>query len=250
MTATAVYLLRHGRTASNASGTWQGQADVPLDDVGRHEATLAGQALRDLAPARVVSSDLVRAAETARALGAVVGLEPELDPRLREVAAGQWEGLTRTEIEERWPEELALEVRRGRPDRWRRADQRGGARFAGALREHAAGTDGVLVLVGHGAPSAAPSGSSWGCPTRAARSAGCATRTGPCWSRRPTSRRPRAGRWTPGTRARRLTGRAGADRHDRGRRPPRGAVPDFGRGGPVLYALGVPSRDAGLWRSW
>ncbi len=151
MTATAVYLLRHGRTASNASGTWQGQADVPLDDVGRHEATLAGQALRDLAPARVISSDLVRAAETARALGAVVGLEPELDPRLREVAAGQWEGLTRTEIEERWPEDLAAwksgeDVPIGGGERISEA----GARFAGALREHAAGTDGVLVLVGHG----------------------------------------------------------------------------------------------------
>ncbi len=80
MTATAVYLLRHGRTASNASGTWQGQADVPLDDVGRHEATLAGQALRDLAPARVITSDLVRAAETARALGAVVGARARARP--------------------------------------------------------------------------------------------------------------------------------------------------------------------------
>ena len=151
MTATAVYLLRHGRTASNASGTWQGQADVPLDDVGRHEATLAGQALRDLAPARVITSDLVRAAETARALGAVVGLEPELDPRLREVAAGQWEGLTRSEIEEHWPDELAAwrsgeDVAIGGGERISEA----GARFAGALREHAARTDGVLVLVGHG----------------------------------------------------------------------------------------------------
>ena len=151
MTAAAVYLLRHGRTASNASGTWQGQADVELDDVGRREAGLAGRALSGIAPTRLVSSDLLRAAETARALGAVVGLEPELDPRLREVSAGTWEGLTRAEIEQRHPEDLAAwragqDVRIGGGERISEA----GARFAGALQEHAASTDGVLVLVGHG----------------------------------------------------------------------------------------------------
>ncbi len=151
MTASAVYLLRHGRTASNASGTWQGQVDVPLDDVGRHEAALAGKALSGLAPTRLVSSDLVRAAETARALGAVVGLETELDPRLREVAAGRWEGLSRNEIEASWPDELAAwkagdDVPIGGGERISEA----GARFAGALREHATSTEGVLVLVGHG----------------------------------------------------------------------------------------------------
>jgi probable phosphoglycerate mutase len=151
MTASAVYLLRHGRTAPNASGTWQGQADVHLDDVGRHEARLAGKALSGIAPARLVSSDLARAAETARALGDVVGMEPELDPRLREVSAGSWEGLTRAEIEERDPEALAAwkageDVRIGGGERISEA----GARFAGALLEHAADTDGVLVLVGHG----------------------------------------------------------------------------------------------------
>jgi len=151
MTASAVYLLRHGRTASNASRTWQGQVDVHLDDVGRHEARLAGKALSGIAPARLVSSDLERAAETARALGSVVGMEPELDPRLREVAAGSWEGLTRAEIAERYPDDLAAwqagdDVPIGGGERISEA----GARFAGALLEHASATEGVLVLVGHG----------------------------------------------------------------------------------------------------
>lgn len=151
--ASAVYLLRHGRTASNASGTWQGQADVPLDEVGVVEAERTAAVLAALAPppSRIVSSDLSRARATAQALGRAVDVEVETDERLREVFAGTWEGLTRTEIEERWPEELEAwkageDLRIGGGERISEA----GARFATAFREHAAGTDGVLVLVSHG----------------------------------------------------------------------------------------------------
>ena len=67
MTADRVVLLRHGRTASNAAGIWQGQLDVPLDDVGIDEAGRAARTLASLPPARIVASDLSRAAATAAA---------------------------------------------------------------------------------------------------------------------------------------------------------------------------------------
>jgi len=146
-----VYLLRHGRTASNATHRWQGQADVPLDAVGLEQAEQAAHALASLPPARVVSSDLSRAATTAAALGRASGVAVESDPRLREVHAGSWEGLTREEIQHGWPAELASwaageDLRIGGGERISEA----GARVAAAVAEHASSTEGVLVVVGHG----------------------------------------------------------------------------------------------------
>ncbi|TFV47835.1 histidine phosphatase family protein [Blastococcus sp. TF02A-35] len=101
---------RHGRTEWNAAGRFQGQLDPPLDDVGRAQAQhaaphlLAGLGGQD---AVVVSSDLVRAAETAQALTALMGVELRLDERLREHGMGAWEGLTRDEIADRFPDQYA-----------------------------------------------------------------------------------------------------------------------------------------------
>ncbi|MCA0143919.1 histidine phosphatase family protein [Blastococcus sp. LR1] len=101
---------RHGRTEWNAAGRFQGQLDPPLDDVGRAQAAhaaphlLAGLDGQDVV---VVSSDLVRAADTARLLTDLMGVELRLDERLREHGMGSWEGLTRDEIAERHPEQYA-----------------------------------------------------------------------------------------------------------------------------------------------
>lgn len=94
-------LWRHGRTAWNAVGRFQGQSDVDLDEVGRAQADRAARLLAALRPDAVVSSDLRRAADTAAALAAVTGLEVVHDPRLRETYAGTWQGLSRPEIVER-----------------------------------------------------------------------------------------------------------------------------------------------------
>ncbi|SNS94302.1 probable phosphoglycerate mutase [Geodermatophilus pulveris] len=104
-----VVLWRHGRTAWNAAGRFQGQLDPPLDEVGRRQAVQAAPHLaRPLPPGTlVVSSDLVRAAETAAALTDVLGVPLRLDARLREVAMGSWEGLTREEVAERHPGQYA-----------------------------------------------------------------------------------------------------------------------------------------------
>jgi glucosyl-3-phosphoglycerate phosphatase len=103
-------LWRHGRTEWNAAGRFQGQLDPPLDDKGRRQAAQAAPYVAvGLAPEDtvVVSSDLVRASETARALTAVLGVQIRLDERLREHGMGSWEGLTRAEVADRFPEQYA-----------------------------------------------------------------------------------------------------------------------------------------------
>lgn len=102
-------LWRHGRTEWNAAGRFQGQLDPPLDEVGRRQARVAAPRLAAPLPEGtvVVSSDLVRAAETAVALTDVLGVPLRLDPRLREVGMGSWEGLTRQEVAERHPDQYA-----------------------------------------------------------------------------------------------------------------------------------------------
>jgi broad specificity phosphatase PhoE len=103
-------LWRHGRTEWNAAGRFQGQLDPPLDEKGRRQAALAAPYVAaGLTPEDtvVVSSDLVRAAETARTLTGLLGVDIRLDERLREHGMGCWEGLTRAEVADRFPEQYA-----------------------------------------------------------------------------------------------------------------------------------------------
>lgn len=88
-------LVRHGRTGVNAGGRLQGRMDVPLDEVGRRQAALVGEHLRFRFPgARVVTSPLLRAVDTARA----VVDRPDVDERLIELDYGDWDGLTMAEV--------------------------------------------------------------------------------------------------------------------------------------------------------
>ncbi len=100
-------LWRHGQTTYNAEHRFQGQRDVPLNAVGRAQARRAARHLATLSPAQIWSSDLVRASETAAALGKLTGLEVRLDKDLRERHGGAWEGLTTEEIRQRYPDDLA-----------------------------------------------------------------------------------------------------------------------------------------------
>jgi broad specificity phosphatase PhoE len=96
---------RHGRTAWNAVRRFQGQTDIPLDDEGQAQAQALAAHLRPERFDLAVSSDLTRARTTAEAIvSGRVGLTLELDPALREMRFGAWEGLTWAEIVERWPE--------------------------------------------------------------------------------------------------------------------------------------------------
>jgi len=90
--------VRHGRTAWNADKRFQGHTDIPLDDEGRAQATALGALLRDERIDVAVSSDLLRAAETARIVLGARDLSLRLDADWREMRFGDWEGLTWEEI--------------------------------------------------------------------------------------------------------------------------------------------------------
>jgi 2,3-bisphosphoglycerate-dependent phosphoglycerate mutase len=104
MTVERVYLIRHGQTAWNVDGRWQGFEPVPLNDVGLAQArTLAGYLRAPISA--IYSSDLPRAVQTAEALGQTRNLNPIIDIRLREFNLGIFQGHTNDEINVRFPEE-------------------------------------------------------------------------------------------------------------------------------------------------
>jgi len=95
-------LWRHGRTAWNVAGRVQGHTDTDLDEVGRAQAAEAAARLAALEPARIFSSHLKRASDTAAALARFVEVDVELDSRFQEVGFGEREGLTSQESWERF----------------------------------------------------------------------------------------------------------------------------------------------------
>lgn len=97
----SVILWRHGETEHNAAGIYQGQLDTPLSPVGWEQARVAAPVLAVRGPARLVASDLTRAAQTAGVLAELSGLRPESDARLREIHVGQWQGLSHDEVASR-----------------------------------------------------------------------------------------------------------------------------------------------------
>lgn len=109
MSLDRVVLWRHGETDYNAALRMQGQSDESLlTEVGVGQAQRAAPVLAALRPDALVTSDLSRAAITARVLGKHIGLEPDVDKRLRETHLGKWQGLTRAEVDAHWPGDRAV----------------------------------------------------------------------------------------------------------------------------------------------
>jgi probable phosphoglycerate mutase len=104
MEATRIIAVRHGETAWNVDARIQGQLDIQLNDTGRWQAHRVGQALSSEALKAIYTSDLERAHETARAIGAAAGLPVVPHPGLRERRFGLFEGKTFDEIQRNWPE--------------------------------------------------------------------------------------------------------------------------------------------------
>lgn len=143
MSRTHLLLVRHGESTWNVAGRWQGQADPPLSELGERQAAAAAAGLDD-PPAAVWSSDLDRARRTAELLAEPHGLAPpRTDARLRERDVGEWSGLTRTEIEVRWPGWLAA---RHSPDGFE-TDELLVARGLAAIRDIASNAPGATVYV-------------------------------------------------------------------------------------------------------
>jgi len=170
VTARRVLLWRHGRTAWNVEHRFQGQADPPLDEVGRDQVAEAAPLLAAFSPVAIVSSDLRRATETAQPLAELVGLPVALDRRLRERSLGRWEGLTRDEVGRRHPEEYAHWLA-GREDCQHGSEPRSdlGERAVAALTATVGET---VVLVTHSATAIALTGRLLGLPVPGWRAVG------------------------------------------------------------------------------
>ncbi len=142
-------LVRHGESTWNALGRWQGWADAPLSDLGREQARAAAPAAAPVDA--VVSSDLQRARETAELMAGVLELGADrlhVEPGLRERDVGDFTGLTRAEIEERWPGVLSnVGASIARDERFGETVEALGARVDAALRRLAAAFAGQRVLV-------------------------------------------------------------------------------------------------------
>lgn len=104
-----LYYIRHGLTDWNVQQRLQGRHDVPLNKEGRAQSVRCGDILHELlvrdgrAPADLdyVSSPLLRARETMELVRATLNLQAPgyaIEPRLAEIAFGEWEGLTYDEI--------------------------------------------------------------------------------------------------------------------------------------------------------
>ncbi len=104
---TELVLIRHGQTNWNVEGRYQGQADVPLNSQGLQQARKLAAALAKEKIDAIYSSDLIRARQTAEAIQQATGAPLFLEPRLREINQGQWEGMLFSEIKARDPERHA-----------------------------------------------------------------------------------------------------------------------------------------------
>jgi broad specificity phosphatase PhoE len=103
---TTILLARHGETDWNRDERFQGHADPPLNAAGREQAAALAEALATQPLTAVYTSPLRRAQETAEIVAASRGLAIEPVDGFREVDVGSWEGLTRAEIERRYPEQF------------------------------------------------------------------------------------------------------------------------------------------------
>jgi probable phosphoglycerate mutase len=140
---TRLLLIRHGQSTWNALGRWQGQEDPPLTDLGRRQAAEASAAIG--AVDAVFSSTLERARVTAEIIAEQIGVGPVVSlPDLIERRAGEWEGMTRAEIEEQYPGFLEAGHR---PPNWE-ADEVLGDRAMSAFGQIVLGLGSDLVASG------------------------------------------------------------------------------------------------------
>ncbi len=137
MSITRIYIARHGETEWNVEKRMQGQKDSPLTEQGRKQAELLREHLladsdirKDRGPVMAFSSALGRAQETLEICLKGIDVPSESLSELNEICLGEWEGLTFSEVEKRWPEQFY--------NFWHRPSQyvptKGGERFAEVQR--------------------------------------------------------------------------------------------------------------------
>lgn len=153
-TRVRILLARHGETAYNVDGRWQGQSDSPLTERGLAQARELSRALAAEKIAAVYSSDLGRAMTTALEVAGPHGLRPGDDSRLREIDTGLWTGKGRAEIESEFPGEFQVwaeapnRMRLPNGETVREAQQHALGFFAERMPAHLGQS---IVVISHGA---------------------------------------------------------------------------------------------------
>ena len=104
---TVLHFVRHGETVWHHENRYAGSSDVALTDRGWVQASALAEWAAETPIGRVLSSDLSRAVGTARLSADALGVDLEIDPRLREVDFGRGEGLTTEQMREAFPAERA-----------------------------------------------------------------------------------------------------------------------------------------------
>ena len=102
---TRLYLVRHGATPLSAEDRFSGAANVYLSGTGRFQAEQLAQRLADDNITAIYASPLDRTMETANIIAKPHKLTPIAREGLREISHGHWEGLSRKEVEEKYPGE-------------------------------------------------------------------------------------------------------------------------------------------------
>lgn len=110
-----ILLVRHGETAWNREGRYQGRTDIPLSPDGERQVRALGERLAQLPIAAAIASPLARARRTAEAILAGRELRLDLDAGLAEISHGEWEGKLSADVEASHADMLG--AWRLRPDR-------------------------------------------------------------------------------------------------------------------------------------
>jgi broad specificity phosphatase PhoE len=150
---TTIVMVRHGETDWNRDNRFQGHADPPLNEIGRAQARALALELSGQNFDAAYTSPLERAAETASILADALDLEPIPDSSLKEVDVGSWSGLTRTEVEKRFPSGFArwLEYGHGWDD-GETYDELGERVVSGLVRIGQRHDGAAVLAVTHGGP--------------------------------------------------------------------------------------------------
>lgn len=101
--STWIYLVRHGTVVGAETERFIGHLDVPLSPLGEREIERLAARLADVPLVAVYASDLARSRRSAEIIAQPHGLTPHVEPALREMAMGRWDGLTAKEIHAREP---------------------------------------------------------------------------------------------------------------------------------------------------
>lgn len=154
MSCQPLIFIRHGETDWNREQRYQGQRDIPLNELGRRQAARNGRAVAGILAAgdwQLVASPLKRTMETMRIVLQAAGQEGRsfaTESRLVEVHYGDWEGLTLEEIETRYPDDAAARD----ADKWRNAPPNGEsyAMMAERVADWLTAVESPTFLVAHG----------------------------------------------------------------------------------------------------